>query len=121
MLLVTLFLLNLFFSQYETYSIRAVKPAISWLRSTQLKMESTPQATAEVAPSPEIPPNESPEEKYKREKLTEIAERKAAEVFVTRSTGKYECQACGYVYSEVEGYPKRGFLDHSNFRLQLFS
>jgi len=51
---------------------------------------------------------ETPEEKYKREKLAEIAERKAAEVFVTRDTGKYECQACGFVYKEAEGYPKRG-------------
>lgn len=31
---------------------------------------------------------ETPEEKYKREKLAEIAERKAEEVFVTRTTGK---------------------------------
>lgn len=35
---------------------------------------------------------ETPEETYKREKLAEIAERKAEEVFVTRATGKYECQ-----------------------------
>jgi len=32
-----------------------------------------------------IPEDESPAEKYKREKLAEIAERKAQEVFVTRS------------------------------------
>ena len=33
------------------------------------------------------PIEETPEEKYKREKLAEIAERKAEEVFVTRTTG----------------------------------
>ena len=52
--------------------------------------------------------NETPEEKYKREKLAEIAERKAAEVFVTRSTGRFECQACGYIYDESAGYTKKG-------------
>jgi hypothetical protein len=51
----------------------------------------------------EIPQNESAEEKYKREKLAEIAERKSKEVFVTQKTGKYECQACGYVYDEAKG------------------
>jgi rubredoxin len=51
---------------------------------------------------------ETPEETYKREKLAEIAERKSKEVFVTRDTGRYECQACGFVYNEAEGLPKRG-------------
>lgn len=32
-----------------------------------------------------VPDDESPADKYKREKLAEIAERKAQEVFVTRS------------------------------------
>lgn len=52
--------------------------------------------------------NETPEEKYKREKLAEIAERKAAEVFVVRNTGKYECQSCGYVYDVAVGMPSKG-------------
>jgi len=39
------------------------------------------------------PPDETAEEKYKREKLAEIAEKKAQEIFISRSTGKYECQA----------------------------
>jgi rubredoxin len=52
--------------------------------------------------------NETPEEKYKREKLAEIAEKKALEVFVTRATGKFECQACGYIYDEAIGNPKKG-------------
>jgi len=51
---------------------------------------------------------ESPEEKYKREKLAEIAELQAKEVFVKRVTGKYECQACGFVYSTAQGYEKKG-------------
>ena len=62
-----------------------------------------------------IDPNETPEEKYKREKLAEIAEKKAKEVFVTRTTGKFECQACGYVYSEAAGYEKRGIAPGTPF------
>ena len=58
---------------------------------------------------------ETKEEKYKREKLAEIAERKAAEVFVTRNTGKFECQACGYIYSEAQGYAKRGIAPGTSF------
>lgn len=68
-------------------------------------------ATADI----QIDPNETPEEKYKREKLAEIAERKAKEVFVTRTTGKFECQACGYVYSEAQGYEKRGIAPNTPF------
>lgn len=37
-----------------------------------------------------IPDNESPADKYKREKLAEIAEKKAQEVFVTRSKLLFE-------------------------------
>lgn len=69
--------------------------------------------STEGAVAPEL--NETPEEKYKREKLAEIAEKKAAEVFVTRSTGRYECQACGYVYSEADGYTKRGIAPGTPF------
>lgn len=60
------------------------------------------------APVEEVSDDETAEEKYKREKLAEIAERKAAEVFVSRSTGKYECQACGYIYDTAVGMPKKG-------------
>lgn len=65
---------------------------------------------------------ETEEQRYKREKLAEIAERKAAEVFVTQETGKFECQACGYVYDEAKGYAKRNvpagtkFENIDNFR-----
>ncbi len=51
---------------------------------------------------------ESEEDKYKREKLAEIAELQAKEVFVERNTGRWECQACGFVYDEKDGYEKRG-------------
>jgi rubredoxin len=50
--------------------------------------------------------NESEEERYKRTKLAEIAEKQALEVFVSRNTGKWECQSCGYVYSEDKGNEK---------------
>ena len=51
---------------------------------------------------------ETEEEKYKREKLAEIAEAKAKEVFVTQETGRFECQACGYVYDVQQGMVKKG-------------
>lgn len=54
-----------------------------------------------------VPVDENPQEKYKRELLAEIAEDKAKEVFVTRNTGKFECQACGYIYDEAKGLAKR--------------
>ena len=50
--------------------------------------------------------NESEEERYKRTKLAEIAEKQALEVFVSRNTGKWECQSCGYIYSEEKGNEK---------------
>lgn len=59
--------------------------------------------------------DESSEDKYKREKLAEIADRKAAEVFISRSTGKYECQACGYVYDTAIGFPKKGISPGTPF------
>lgn len=59
--------------------------------------------------------SETPEEKYKREKLAEIAERKAAEVFVVRNTGRYECQACGYIYAESDGNPRKGIAPNTPF------
>lgn len=59
--------------------------------------------------------DETPEDKYKREKLAEIADRKAAEVFISRSTGKYECQACGYVYDTAVGFPKKGISPGTPF------
>lgn len=66
--------------------------------------------------------DESEEEKYKREKLAEIRELQAKEVFVERNTGRWECQACGFVYDESDGYEKRGvpagtqFAAVENFR-----
>jgi rubredoxin len=66
--------------------------------------------------------NETEEETYKRTKLAEIAEKQALEVFVSRNTGKYECQSCGYIYSEAIGNEKYNikagtpFLDIEKFR-----
>lgn len=80
----------------------------------------SPEITAESA-DPSIDPNESPEEKYKREKLAEIAEKKAAEVFISRSTGKYECQACGYIYDSAQGYAKKGIAPGTPFEeIEIF-
>jgi rubredoxin len=78
--------------------------------------EEKPMASSdETVKEDEIPKNETPEEKYRREKLAEIAERKAQEVFVTRDTGKYECQACGYVYDESKGFESRGIPPNTPF------
>merc|ERR1712146_581752 len=62
-----------------------------------------------------VPENETEEEKYRREKLIEIAEKKAQEVFVTQSTGRFECQACGYIYDEAKGYAKKGIAPGTKF------
>lgn len=64
----------------------------------------TPKVEEEIA----VPnyDNETEEERYKRTKLAEIAEKQALEVFVSRNTGKWECQSCGYVYSEAKGNEK---------------
>eukprot|EP01038_Epipyxis_sp_PR26KG_P008353 gene8353-11299_t len=62
-----------------------------------------------------IPIDETPEQKYKREKLAEIEALKAQEVFVTRNTGKYECQACGYVYDESKGLKSKGVAPNTPF------
>jgi rubredoxin len=97
------------------------------------RLASTP---APEAPAPEIPigdaadvtgaesgeaveedpyANETEEERYKRTKLAEIAERKAAEVFITQNTGRFECQACGYMYLESKGYEKKGIAAGTPF------
>lgn len=68
-----------------------------------------------IALSTEPVKDETPEEKYKREKLAEIAEKKAAEVFFQRDTGKYECQSCGYVYDTAVGMPKKGIAPGTPF------
>lgn len=75
--------------------------------------DTTESASGEVQEDPYA--NETPAEKYKREKLAEIAERKAAEVFVVRDTGKYECQSCGYVYNTGAGMPSKGIKPGTPF------
>ena len=77
--------------------------------------ESPTPANSVEAVTNDIPENETPQEKYKREKLAQISELKAKEVFVTRNTGKFECQACGYVYDEAVGLPKKGILPGTSF------
>jgi rubredoxin len=75
-------------------------------------------ATDNLGPSESVldsVPDETEAEKYKREKLAEINELKAKEVFVTRTTGKFECQACGYIYDETKGLPKKGIVAGTPF------
>lgn len=77
---------------------------------------TTPKDSTTITTESEIPIiSETPEEKYKREKLAEIAERKAAEVFVVRNTGRYECQACGFIYDEADGNPRKGIAPNTPF------
>jgi rubredoxin len=91
-------------------------------KPTQIKITeiySEPKVTEVVTPNYD---NETEEETYKRTKLAEIAEKQALEVFVSRNTGKYECQSCGYIYSEAIGNEKYNikagtpFLDIEKFR-----
>lgn len=98
---------------------RSIQRTAVWMTETE---ESTkpnnmvmPEEVVEEETVEEIPENESPEQKYKREKMAEIADLKAREVFVTRNTGKYECQACGYIYDESKGVPKKGIPAGSSF------
>lgn len=79
------------------------------------EVEIAPTELSPADPEPEVPDNETAEEKYKREKLAEIAEKKALEVFVTQQTGKYECQACGFIYDEAKGDQKKGILPGTKF------
>ena len=63
--------------------------------SIRLQMDSsssgnTPTSASEDGSNMIVPDDESPADKYKREKLAEIAERKAQEVFVTRSKLSFE-------------------------------
>ena len=60
--------------------------------------------------------NETSEQKYKREKLAEIAELKREEVFIKRETGRWECQPCGYIYEESKGYEKYGIAPGTPFQ-----
>lgn len=68
---------------------------------------TTAATSSAVTTSPEQPV-ETEEQKLRREKLEEIEDLKAREVFVTRDTGRYECQSCGYVYDTAKGYPEKG-------------
>jgi len=94
-------------------------PNIVDKEGTSTDSKSTPPSALSASLSELIettePIEETPEEKYKREKLAEIAERKAEEVFVTRTTGKYECQACGYIYDESVGNEKKGIAPGTPF------
>ena len=63
--------------------------------SIRLQMDSsssgnTPTSASEDGSNMIVPDDESPADKYKREKLAEIAEKKAQEVFVTRSKLLFE-------------------------------
>jgi rubredoxin len=69
---------------------------------------------SEPAPDADASPL-SPEEQYKKDKLAEIAEKKALEVFMDRSTGRHECQACGWVYDEAKGLSKKNIAPGTPF------
>lgn len=83
--------------------------------STSTTSEETDNTKDIISNIEDLTSNETDEEKYKREKLAEIAERKAAEVFVTRQTGKYECQSCGYIYDTSVGMAKKGIVAGTPF------
>ena len=65
------------------------------LKKSSIRLQSsssgnTPTSASEDGSNMIVPDNESPAHKYKREKLAEIAEKKAQEVFVTRSKLLFE-------------------------------
>lgn len=90
-----------------TRSTRSQHLSMSSIEPPQIKVTEiflTPKVEDEIV----VPnyDNETEEERYKRTKLAEIAEKQALEVFVSRQTGKWECQSCGYVYAEEKGNEK---------------
>jgi rubredoxin len=40
---------------------------------------------------------------------------RAQEIFVVKTTGNHECQACGYVYKESRGLPEKGIAPGTQF------
>jgi rubredoxin len=98
----------------SSYSLNKIKSCIV---KPNFKLASSSENDLEKNGIENVTPEiiETPEEKYRREKIAEIAEKKAAEVFVTRNTGRYECQACGYIYSESDGLAKRGIAPGTPF------
>ena len=86
---------------------RSMRVTCSLSRVQRTILYSTPEEEPVI--------EETAEEKYKREKLAEIAEKKAAEVFVSRDTGKWECQACGYIYDTSKGNAKKGIAPGTPF------
>lgn len=75
--------------------------------------EPADQQTDDASPISVV--EETPVEKARREQLERIQELKDKEVFVKRNTGKYECQACGYIYDESKGYEKKGIAPGTPF------
>ena len=88
------------FSGFKRLSMSSTEPP--QIKVTEIFL--TPKVEDEIV----VPnyDNETEEERYKRTKLAEIAEKQALEVFVSRQTGKWECQSCGYVYAEDKGNEK---------------
>lgn len=77
---------------------------------------SVPSANAGAsADNASAAPVETEEQRKRREKLEQIENLRSQEVFVTRNTGRYECQACGYIYDEGKGYEKRGIAAGTSF------
>lgn len=80
------------------------------LFSSKPETDQPPPSSPPVI-STEVPEKqETEEQRLRREKLEEIEDLRSREVFVTRDTGRYECQSCGYVYDVAKGYPDRGIV-----------
>lgn len=101
------------FQLHARSKLFAVRPSAALFATPEEPITTAAASNAAMeginnAPQEEIV--ETAEEKYIREKKAEIAERKAAEVFVTRNTGRYECQACGYMYDVKKGMESKGIM-----------
>lgn len=79
------------------------------VQQSRLPPAPSPAAVNGEQPAAVLPEeNLTPAEKLRKEKQEEINALRAKEVFETRETGRYECQACGYIYDESKGYEKKG-------------
>eukprot|EP00640_Fibrocapsa_japonica_P004020 CAMPEP_0113944304 /NCGR_PEP_ID=MMETSP1339-20121228/33048_1 /TAXON_ID=94617 /ORGANISM="Fibrocapsa japonica" /LENGTH=221 /DNA_ID=CAMNT_0000949469 /DNA_START=74 /DNA_END=739 /DNA_ORIENTATION=- /assembly_acc=CAM_ASM_000762 len=75
--------------------------------STEAPAEGQTPAPVEGADTAVDGEKKEEEEKGMSPREKEIARLKAAETFITKPTGNWECTTCGYVYKEDEGeYPR---------------
>lgn len=109
-MLVVLFLFGLHLTASLLISNRVLS-----IRHCPQPLKSTPNDADDTKLSAELDNILTEEEVIERDRLIQIQELKDKEVFLERDTGRWECQACGYIYSEAQGYEKKGIPAGTKF------